>query len=163
MTADTEKDMINLTCCFTGHRIIEKNDFKSLKQSLDETVNKLAEEGYIYFGAGGALGFDALAAKAVISLKRKNKKARLILVLPCKNQDKYWSAADRAEYEYIKKNADKIIYTSEIYYSGCMHLRNRHLVENSSVCVAYVKKTRGGAAYTVCYAKKLGRRVIFVC
>ncbi len=163
MTADNEKDMINQTCCFTGHRIVEKEDLTIVNQNLYETVNRLADEGYIYFGAGGALGFDALAAKAVISLKKKNKKARLILVLPCKNQDKYWSAADKAEYEYIKKNADKIIYTSEIYYSGCMHRRNRHLVENSSVCVAYVKKPRGGAAYTVCYAKKLGKRVIFVC
>ena len=59
-------------------------------------------------------------------------------------------------YESIKEQADKVVYTSEEYTRGCMHKRNRHLVDNSSVCIAYLTESKGGTAYTVDYAKKHG-------
>lgn len=155
--------MINSTCCFTGHRYIVKKDVMRLKANLELALCALVAEGYRYFGTGGAVGFDALAAKSVIKMKKTNSALKLILVLPCREQSKFWSQSEKSEYEFIKQNADKIIYTSEEYYPGCMHRRNRHLVDNSSVCVAYLKKTDGGAAYTVNYAKEQGKRVIFVC
>ena len=65
-----------------------------------------------------------------------------------------------AEYERIMKAADKVTYTSEQYYSGCMHKRNRHLVDNSSVCVCYLTESTGGTAYTVEYAHKNNLTVI---
>ena len=41
-----------------------------------------------------------------------------------------------------------------------MHKRNRHLVDNSSVCVCYLNKENGGTAYTVDYAGKKGLEII---
>ena len=41
-----------------------------------------------------------------------------------------------------------------------MHKRNRHLVDNSSVCVCYLNKENGGTAYTVRYAGKKGLEII---
>jgi len=41
-----------------------------------------------------------------------------------------------------------------------MHKRNRHLVDNSSVCVCYLNKENGGTAYTVDYAGKKGLELI---
>lgn len=41
-----------------------------------------------------------------------------------------------------------------------MFRRNRYLVDNSSICIAYLTKNKGGTAYTVDYAKKLGVTVI---
>ena len=38
--------------------------------------------------------------------------------------------------------------------------RNRHLVDHSGVCVAYLTESRGGTAYTVDYARKNGVPVI---
>lgn len=38
--------------------------------------------------------------------------------------------------------------------------KNRHLVDNSSVCVAHLTRSGGGTAYTVEYAKKHGLKVI---
>ena len=35
-----------------------------------------------------------------------------------------------------------------------MHKRNRHLVDNSSACIAYLTESKGGTAYTVDYADK---------
>lgn len=41
-----------------------------------------------------------------------------------------------------------------------MFKRNRHLVDNSSICIAYLTEETGGTAYTVKYANQKGVRVI---
>lgn len=56
----------------------------------------------MYFGAGGALGFDTLAAQCVLSLRKRYSHIKLILVLPCTTQTKGWSKDDIAVYEEIK-------------------------------------------------------------
>ncbi|HRN20742.1 MAG TPA: SLOG family protein [Prevotella sp.] len=78
------------------------------------------EQGYQYFGAGGALGFDTLAAQTVLNLKQWYPCIKLILVLPCKDQAARWRANDVKEYERIKSHADKIVYTADRYFNGCM-------------------------------------------
>lgn len=150
------------TCCFTGHRDIPKEDMLWLSQRLDEVVRKLIGEGIRFFGTGGALGFDTLAAETVLNLRREFPEIRLILVLPCKDQTRTWKQKDIARYERIRSAADKVVYTSENYEPGCMFKRNRHLVDYSAVCVAYCIKTTGGSAYTLNYARKRGRRIILL-
>lgn len=120
------------------------------------------EQGYRYFGCGGALGFDTLAAQTVLRLREIYPEIRLILVLPCRDQTRGWKQADVAEYDRIMKAADKVTYTSEQYYSGCMHKRNRHLVDNSSLCICYLTEQSGGTAYTVNYARSQGLKIINV-
>ena len=144
------------TACFTGHRKIPPESIPELSQRLKNTLLRLIEEGYMYFGAGGALGFDTLAAQCVLSLKNQYTHIKLILVLPCITQTKGWSENDIAIYEEIKSQADKVVYTSREYSRGCMFKRNRHLVDCSSVCVAYLTQAKGGTAYTVNYAKEHG-------
>ena len=96
------------------------------------------------------------ADNAVSKLKEKYPDVRLILVLPCLSQTRGWSSHDVEIYEDIKSRADKVVYTSEEYTRGCMHKRNRHLVDNSSACIAYLTDSKGGTAYTVDYANKHG-------
>lgn len=144
------------TACFTGHRKIPPESISELSQRLKNTLLRLIEEGYMYFGAGGALGFDTLAAQCVLSLKNQYTHIKLILVLPCITQTKGWSENDIAIYEEIKSQADKVVYTSREYSRGCMFKRNRRLVDCSSVCVAYLTQEKGGTAYTVNYAKEHG-------
>ena len=120
------------------------------------------EQGYRYFGCGGALGFDTLAAQTVLRLQEIYPEIRLILVLPCRDQTRGWKQADVAEYDRIMKAADKVTYTSEQYYSGCMHKRNRHLVDYSSLCICYLTEASGGTAYTVNYAQSQGLKIINV-
>ncbi len=150
------------TCCFTGHREIARNEVRAVKAKTKEAVLSLIENGVIYFGAGGARGFDMLAAETVLKAKKKHPQIKLILVLPCENQAEYWSAAERRKYERLKKKADKVKILSQPYYPGCMHARNRHLVDYSAYCICYVRKTSGGAAYTMDYAIKKGLHIIEV-
>lgn len=106
------------------------------------------------------MGFDTIAAQAVLDVKRDHPQVRLILVLPCLSQADRWSDNDKAVYEEIKDKADKVVYTSQEYTKDCMFKRNRHLVDGSSVCICYLTEQTGGTAYTVKYAKKNNLRVI---
>lgn len=132
------------TCCFTGHRKIPLNQLEQLIQRLKDAVTTCIQEGYLYFGAGGALGFDMLAAKTILELKAKYPEIKLILVLPCLDQAKKWNEKDKKEYERIKSLADKVVYTSRNYFNGCMQQRNRHLIDNSSLCICYLTEKSGG-------------------
>lgn len=152
--------MKSKTCCFTGHRALPADRLPQIKQRLEEEILKLVRQGVVYFGAGGALGFDTLAAQTILNLKQFYPQIRLILVLPCKEQDRFWPEADRVIYRDILSRADKVVYTAERYDPGCMHRRNRHLVDHSGVCLCYQTQPSGGAAYTVRYAKSRGLRVI---
>ena len=142
-------------CCFTGHRKIDREDLDKLNELLDRVIEKLTERGTREFRAGGALGFDTLAALAVLKKREKYPQIRLHLMLPCKDQAAKWSDEDRQKYEYILKRADEVTYTSEKYTSSCMLLRDRRLVEGSDFCIAYCKRDTGGTAYTLSYAKEM--------
>lgn len=149
-----------VSCCFTGHRNIPPEQWEPLRQRLRETLTALIGEGVCYFGAGGARGFDTLAAQTVLELKQTYPHIRLILVLPCKDQTKHWCAADAAAYDAILKQADKAVWVAERYHRGCMHLRNRRLVDNAQVCVCYMTAPTGGTAYTVRYAADRGLSIL---
>ena len=139
-------------CCFTGHRVISQEHIDVLNQNITDIINSLADDGVTDFITGGALGFDTLAAQKVLEIRKKNPAIRLILALPCKNQTRNWNKTDVAKYNRIMEEADEIIYVSEEYFAGCMHKRNRFMVDNSANCVFYLTATRGGTAYTVKYA-----------
>ena len=155
----TNFEMKKHTCCFSGHRRIPKSEILNVKQRLRGAIISAIKNGYCFFGTGGALGFDTLAAQTVLDLKKKYPEIRLILVLPCLSQTKNWQAVDISEYERIKKNADKVVYTSKKYTRDCMFKRNRHLIDNSSLCVCYLKEQSGGTVYTVTYAKAHGLNI----
>lgn len=106
------------------------------------------------------MGFDTIAAFAVLKLKERYPDIRLILVLPCFSQTRGWSQEDIEIYDDIKQKADKVVYTSQEYTRGCMHKRNRHLVDNNSACISYLTENKGGTFYTVNYAKSKGVEVI---
>ena len=155
---ETEKKAI--TCCFTGHRQISPEIMTTLATELKSVLLQLIGDGFRFFCAGGALGFDTLAAETVLHLKMQYPKIRLILVLPCYEQTRGWKSEDVRRYEAIRQKADKVIYIAEHYTRGCMHLRNRYLVDYSAVCVAYCMRPTGGSAYTMAYARRQGVPVI---
>ena len=146
-----------ITCCFTGHRKIDKRDVASIKnKTLKVVLSLIQDKGVRFFGAGGALGFDTIAAEVVLEAKKSFPQVKLILVLPCKEQTARWQEEDIAKYNEIMQQADKYVYTSEHHDRDCMYKRNRHLVNNSKYCICYLTEEKGGTAYTVKEAEKKG-------
>lgn len=152
--------MKETACCFTGHRSIPAAEAGVLSRKLDETLRGLYARGYRQFCCGGALGFDTMAARAVLRLKESRPDAALLLFLPYPEQDGNWRAEDRAEYRRILALADAVSYASEGYTAGCMHARDRQLADAASVCVAYLVRPAGGTFYTVCYARRNGLEIV---
>ena len=133
------------TCCFTGHRRLPAGAAGVLAGRLDRTVDGLISSGILNFIAGGALGFDTLAAQAVLRAKDRDPRVRLILAIPCADQNSNWSPRQREVYDSIRLRADVVRILSQKYYPGCMHLRNRYMADRASVCVCYLTKNSGGA------------------
>ncbi|MBQ7900398.1 MAG: DUF1273 family protein [Clostridia bacterium] len=151
---------INETCCFTGHRAIAAALQPKVSACVEETIKKLIDKGFTTFISGGAIGYDMLAASIVLRLKTKYPQIRLIMALPCKDQHVKWAPFIQQSYKHILSCADEIIYLSEKYCTGCMHLRNRFMIDNSSLCIAYMTRRTGGTAYTVKYAAEKGIEII---
>ncbi len=144
-------------CCFTGHRNID--DMASATAALRRTVRDLAGRGYTVYRAGGAIGFDMLASLCVLEL-REELGLRLELYLPCQDQADRWNSHQKNFYKHILAEADSVTYISRVYTPYCMLARNRRLVDGADLCVAYLKHSSGGTAYTVNYANQKGVEVI---
>lgn len=150
----------NRACCFTGHREISFGDRQQLEDAVEKTVCELADKGIVRFFTGAAVGFDLLAAEAVLRAKKGNPLIQLIAVLPCRDQDRFWSFKDKTQYESVLCHADEVFCLNEKYCTGCMHQRNRFMVERSTVCIAYFGGRTGGTAHTIKLAREKGLEVI---
>ena len=150
----------NNTCCFTGHRALSREEICSLSPRLMSAVLSLYEQGYRHFVAGGALGFDTLAATMILRMKPKYPDLTLTLVFPCADQTRGWAAADIARYEALRAEADEVICLAPAYFNGCMRVRNQRMVDMSRACIAYVTHARSGSAQTMNMATRAGHTVI---
>ena len=147
----------NRIVCFTGHRHIDYYDREDLMISLEIEIERRIQKGAEIFRAGGALGFDTMAALAVLKLKTKYPHIRLELILPCPSQTQNWASADVKRYKEILRRADSYLYVSDTYFNGLLQLRNNRLVEGADVCIAYLKHSQGGgSAYTSALAIRSG-------
>ena len=149
-----------ITCCFTGHRILSKDELLLINRTLREVIRDRINEGYLWFAAGGALGFDTIAALTVLELKREYPQIHLKLILPFKNQTRGWHQRDKETYQRILEQADVVEYIFDEYLPGCYQARNRALVECSSCCICYFRGGSGGTEFTVSYAKEKGIPVL---
>ncbi|MBR3879180.1 MAG: DUF1273 family protein [Clostridia bacterium] len=150
------------TAFFTGHRNIDAQTQTQISFVLDYLLKTMYNSGITKFYAGGALGFDTLAALAVLRLKKNFPDVTLELVLPCKNQTKFWTGEDVETYNYILSQADRVEYMAESYTSTCMHERNDRLVELGDIGVAFLEHSGGGTAYTVNHALNQEKEIINV-
>ena len=147
------------SCCFTGHRTISSEKLIFLNDILTKETEKLILNGIRYFYCGGAVGFDTLAAKVVLELK-KIYDVQLIIAVPNRWQNKYFTEKQKEEYRQILHHADKVICLSDHYYKGCMQKRNQYMVDNSTYCICYLVSQTGGTAHTVDYARKHNLNII---
>lgn len=148
-------------CVFTGHRVINAKHLNTLAERLDELVERLIAEGYTEFRAGGAWGFDTVAALKILDKKKKYGYVKLHLFLPCHGQENGWKESSKSAYYHVLENADSVRYSYDSYVRGCMLKRDRDMVNGGDICVAYYNGAAGGGtAYTVAYAKKRGIEVI---
>lgn len=142
------------TVCFTGHRSIDPFDEAILTPLLEREIEKQIALGATHFRAGGAIGFDTLAALCVLKMKKKHPKIKLELFLPCPTQHAKWNERDTQIYRAILERADSYRFVSPHYFSGVYKMRNEQMLEGSQVCIAYLKDIEGGTYQTCVSALK---------
>ena len=146
----------NGICCFTGHRDYESTATASERLVLEKLIVNLIRGGYHTFITGGAIGFDTAVAEYILKLRNEGAPIRLRLALPCADQTTFWGDAAKQRYLRIKEAADEVVCLQQNYTSSCMQARNRYMVNESSVCIAYCKQDKGGTVGTINYAKTKG-------
>ena len=149
-------------CFFTGHRIIANSKIAAIEERIEREAETLInDKGVTDFITGGARGFDTIAARVIIRLKKKYDYIKLHLYLPCYDQMEKWSARDRYTARMIMSYADSKLYAVEgNYVAGCMQLRNKKMANDAEYCIAYMNNPRSGTASTVSYARDIGDTVI---
>lgn len=144
------------SCAFTGHRDIPESHLAPLTAQLDASLVALYGMGCRAFYAGGARGFDTLAAERVLAFRATRPGVTLHLILPCRDQMRGWHAADIARAGAVLSAADSTTYLREEYTPTVMAERNRALVAAADACLAYVHHSASGAAQTLRLAEKKG-------
>lgn len=90
------------------------------------------------------------------------KHIRLILALPCKNQDAGWDTQQKQLYRNLLDEADEVIYVSEEYDPFCMKRRNEYMVQHSAYYICALLREKSGTGQTVRFARKKGLKIITV-
>ena len=148
-------------CCFIGHTEIPPGEDQKILARVRNQVMPLVYGDVIYFGVGGGLGFDRIAAEYVLDLRdRVKNKIRVISVLPFPGYMDFWKMEDRIRQEEIIRRSDKVVYIAQEEHAGAWVERDKKLVDGSGYCVCYCHRTAGRTADAVRYAMKQGISVM---
>lgn len=141
------------TCCFTGHRYLPPEPSLPLQSAIKSAVKCLISKGVIYYGVGGAIGFDTLAAETLFELRKEFPQIRVILVYLFEGFYLQWSLNQQKKFQILLPQYDKIVCISNTPCREAFLARNRHLINHSTYCIAYCNRNNGGTAYTLQYAQ----------
>lgn len=137
-----------MTVTFCGHSHV--SDAGELNEWLDKVLDQLVAEGADRFYLGGYGDFDRMAAEAVKAKKAEKPDIEMALVTAYLGRH-----ADGEAYDYM-------IYPTlkDVTQRSAIPQRNEWMVDSADVVVAYVTHEWGGAAKTLEYTRRCGKRVI---
>ena len=136
-----------------GHRVVEDYGIEEKLYELFWELLRTKEYVEFYLGRNG--DFDILAASVIKRLHKnyRDDNSVMILVLPYPVKD----------YEYYYYYYDEIIIPDElhgVHPKAAITERNRWIVANSDMLIAYIRNKSGGTATCVRMAERLRRTVI---
>ena len=159
------------TCFFTGHRILPAVRIEQIRKIIEIKAKNLIEDkgvqpanilaitfkGVEHFIAGGALGFDTIAAETIIKVKEEYPHIKLHLYLPCFDQSRRWKYEDKYKWHMMMSKVDDYIYVTESTYTAdCMKKRNQKMADDSDYGLAYCVLDKSGTGSTIRYAEQRG-------
>lgn len=143
------------TCCVTGHRDIPADKGGLLHTKLRSDVLNAIAEGYTHFISGFATGIDLIFADIVAELKAEYP-ITLEAAIPYPGR---MTTPDK-DFQRLIRACDVVKVHSGHYFKGCYMVRNRYMVDTSSLVIAvYDGRASGGTAATIRYACKAGREI----
>lgn len=152
------------SCCFTGHRPEklpwggDETDQRclTLKARIRDAVERAYNSGYRHFICGMAKGCDFYFCEAVLALRDERPGITVEAAIPCESQPDRWKEADRLRWRSLIDQCDFETMVQHYYDRGCMHRRDRYMVDRSARLIAAFDGLPGGTQYTVVYAMRHG-------
>ncbi len=150
--------MRTYTVSFFGHRRIENPLL--IEKTLEEHIRELLRSHeYVEFLVGRDGEFDQLVSSVVRRCKRtvRSDNSSLVCVLPYqkseyqRNEESFHDYYDEVE---ICGNSAKA------HYKAAFQIRNRRMVDRSTLIICYVDHKKGGAYQTMNYANSQGKQIL---
>ena len=151
--------LVSKGCSFSGHRTVKAQHLPALSGLLSRAIEYAYNEGCREFYSGGAIGFDIIAAREVLRFRMLHPDVRLIMLLPCIDQDLYWNKQQKENYGFVLSEADEVIYISDEYTPSCIKERNKRLAESADIMICYLYHRASGAGQTVAMAARLNKEI----
>ena len=162
-----------MICSVTGNRPKgfifarerQESKFRIYLDRLNLELDRLISTGYTHFITGLADGADIDFAVCVCEKMKKDKNLILEAALPYP-RNKY---SNREIIEYgmsfyeLLDRCTKVTEVSDHYYRGCLHVRNRYMVDSADHLLAIWNGCQaGGTWYTLNYALKKNKNVGYI-
>lgn len=156
------------SCCFTGYRpqkfpfsLVDANpELDELIHMLEVSIYKLIKMGCRTFYSGMAMGFDILAAEAVLKLREHFPEVKLICALPYSTQANSYDDNWLYRYTEIIERCDSVVTVCDRYSPDCFQKRNIYMVDHSDCVLTWYNGKPSGTRNTLTYAKRHGKTLI---
>ena len=102
-----------------------------------------------------ARGFDLAALECLTDLRQKYD-FTIEACIPYEGHEFSFPLAVRKQYLALLSWCEEKTVLFPAYTKGCFLARDRYMVNGADLLLAYCQKEKGGAAYTVAYARKQG-------
>ena len=151
------------TVCFTGHRPEKLTQSEEqVRSALRTGIDRALRWKYTAFITGMAQGVDLWAAEEILSLREEHPEIKLICAIPYESYADKWDPEWKDLYENVKAAADEVYYICPRDMRGAPVIRDKWMVDRSSLVIAVYNGEKGGTRTTVEYAEKKRIRVINV-
>lgn len=136
------------TCCITGHRDIPVEKVPYVQDQLYQELLQAIQSGYTHFISGFASGVDLIFAGIIVDLKSEYP-ITLEAAIPYPGR---MNTPDQT-FQRLLKECDIVKVHTEQYSKSCYMVRNRYMVDSSTLVIAvYDGRISGGTASTIRYA-----------
>lgn len=140
-----------MICCFFGHKDTPSSIYEKLEEAVERTI---MENGATSFLVGNQGQFDGMALKALRHLKKKYPHISYNVVLAYMPPEKEeWN-----HYEFGETMLPEGI--ENIHPRYAISWRNKWMVNEADIIIAYITHSWGGAAQYVEKARKKGKEIV---
>lgn len=140
-----------MTCCFFGHKDAPSSIYGKLEEAVEKVI---LESGVTSFLVGNQGQFDGMALKALRRMKEKYPHISYNVVLA-------YMPAEKEEWNLYKFGETMLPEGIEsIHPRYAISWRNKWMVNETDVVIAYITHSWGGAAQYVKLAERKRKRVL---
>jgi uncharacterized phage-like protein YoqJ len=152
-----ETELRKHRCCFTGHRPEKlKTPENRLVLLLEEEIRKAITGGFTTYITGMAKGTDLIAGEIVLRLREQDDRLKLICALPHPGFGLHWGGGWTERFQRVLTAADLSRTICPSFSYASYQVRNKWLVNHSSLVIGVFNGERGGTKNTLDYARSVG-------